>query len=164
MVSLCALHYHTSISRSCLFLPVRMALCIALRSFVFGENVCHHCFLPSLFFTPGVKTGRVVQFLGAFTACSSAQRGPLWWAAHHRRHHRHSDTEKDMHSPKTNSLFWSHTLWFMTDYAVPTFLKEIPDWLKFPELRFINRYDWIQSCMMSPNRCCTVWCTTMPNT
>ena len=31
----------------------------------------------------------------------------------------------------------------MTDYAVPTFLKEIPDWLKFPELRFINRYDWI---------------------
>ena len=48
-----------------------------------------------------------------------------------------------MHSPKTNSLFWSHTLWFMTDYAVPTFLKEIPDWLKFPELRFINRYDWL---------------------
>ena len=89
------------------------------------------------------KTNRIVQFLGAFTACCSAQRGPLWWAAHHRRHHRHSDTEKDMHSPKTNSLFWSHTLWFMTDYAVPTFLKEIPDWLKFPELRFINRYDWI---------------------
>jgi hypothetical protein len=48
-----------------------------------------------------------------------------------------------MHSPNSNSLFWSHTLWFMTDYAVPTFLKEIPDWLKFPELRFINRYDWI---------------------
>ena len=31
----------------------------------------------------------------------------------------------------------------MTDYAVPTLLKEIPDWLKFPELRFINRFDWI---------------------
>ena len=89
------------------------------------------------------KTSRFVQFIGGFIACCSAQRGPLWWAAHHRRHHRHSDTEKDMHSPKTNSLFWSHTLWFMTDYAVPTFLKEIPDWLKFPELRFLNRYDWI---------------------
>jgi stearoyl-CoA desaturase (delta-9 desaturase) len=89
------------------------------------------------------KTNRVVQFIGASVACSSAQRGPLWWAAHHRRHHRHSDTDKDMHSPNSNSLFWSHTLWFMTDYAVPTFLKEIPDWLKFPELRFINRYDWI---------------------
>ena len=53
------------------------------------------------------KTNRIVQFLGAFTACCSAQRGPLWWAAHHRRHHRHSDTDKDMHSPKTNSLFLS---------------------------------------------------------
>ena len=89
------------------------------------------------------KTGRIVQFLGALTACSSGQRGPLWWAAHHRRHHRHSDAEDDVHSPHTKSLLWSHTLWFMTDYAVPTFLKEIPDWLKFPELRFLNRYDWI---------------------
>ena len=89
------------------------------------------------------KTNRTVQFIGAFIACCSAQRGPLWWAAHHRRHHRHSDTDKDMHSPNSNSLFWSHTLWFMTDYAVPTFLKEIPDWLKFRELRFLNRFDWI---------------------
>ncbi|MDG1139806.1 MAG: acyl-CoA desaturase, partial [Opitutales bacterium] len=89
------------------------------------------------------KTGRFVQFAGAFVACSSGQRGPLWWAAHHRRHHRHSDTEKDIHSPHAKGVFWSHTLWFMTDYAVPTLLKEIPDWLKFPELRFINRFDWI---------------------
>jgi len=77
------------------------------------------------------KTGRVVQFIGAFIACSSGQRGPLWWAAHHRRHHRHSDTDQDIHSPHAKGVFWSHTLWFMTDYAVPTLLKEIPDWLKF---------------------------------
>jgi len=89
------------------------------------------------------KTGRVVQFIGAFIACSSGQRGPLWWAAHHRRHHRHSDTDQDIHSPHAKGVFWSHTLWFMTDYAVPTLLKEIPDWLKFPELRFNNRFDWI---------------------
>ena len=89
------------------------------------------------------KTGRVVQFMGAFIACSAGQRGPLWWAAHHRRHHRHSDTDQDIHSPHAKGVFWSHTLWFMTDYAVPTLLKEIPDWLKFPELRFINRFDWI---------------------
>ena len=36
----------------------------------------------------------------------------------------------------------------MTDFALPTFLKEIPDWLKFPELRFINRYDWIPFVML----------------
>ena len=94
------------------------------------------------------KTNRLVQFFGGFVACSAGQRGPLWWAAHHRLHHRHSDTDKDVHSPKTNSLLWSHTLWFMTDFALPTFLKEIPDWLKFPELRFINRYDWIPFVML----------------
>ncbi len=89
------------------------------------------------------KTSRLVQFLGGFVACSSGQRGPLWWAAHHRMHHRHSDTEKDMHSPQCKSFLWSHVYWFMTDYALPTYLKEIPDWLKFPELRFINKFDWI---------------------
>ncbi|MBT5717164.1 MAG: acyl-CoA desaturase [Opitutae bacterium] len=89
------------------------------------------------------KTSRTVQFLGAYLACSSGQRGPLWWAAHHRRHHKYSDTKLDVHSPKTKSILWSHALWFMSDYALPTFMKEIPDWLKFRELRFINRYDWI---------------------
>ena len=52
-------------------------------------------------------------------------------------------TEHDSHSPHHKNFLWSHTLWFMTDYALPTFLKEIPDWAKFKELRFINRYDWI---------------------
>ena len=105
--------------------------CFPLRHFITGIS------------QPTFKTSRLVQFLGAFIACSSGQRGPLWWAAHHRRHHRHSDTEKDVHSPHSKSFFWSHTLWFMTDYAVPTFLKEIPDLLKFRELRFLNRFDWI---------------------
>ncbi|MAS79446.1 MAG: acyl-CoA desaturase [Opitutae bacterium] len=89
------------------------------------------------------KTGRIVQFIGALVACSSGQRGPLWWAAHHRRHHRHSDTEEDVHSPHTKSFFWSHTLWFMTDYSVPTFNSEVKDWLKFKELVFLNRFDWL---------------------
>ena len=31
----------------------------------------------------------------------------------------------------------------MTDYAVPTFKSEIRDWLKFKELIFLNRFDWI---------------------
>ena len=89
------------------------------------------------------ETSRLVQFIGAFTACSAGQRGPLWWAAHHRRHHRYSDTDLDVHSPKSKTLLWSHALWFMSDYALPTFLREIPDWLKYKELRFINRLDWI---------------------
>ena len=38
------------------------------------------------------KTGRAFQFVLAVLAQSSAQKGVLWWASHHRRHHRTSDT------------------------------------------------------------------------
>ena len=127
------------------FYPVTIpCLVLALVSYsvrMFSITAFYHRYFSHRTF----KTSRLVQFLGAFIACSSGQRGPLWWAAHHRRHHRHSDTEKDVHSPHSKFL-WSHTLWFMTDYAVPTFLKEIPDLLKFRELRFLNRFDWILSC------------------
>ena len=125
------------------FYPVTIScLVVALVSYslrMFSITAFYHRYFSHRSF----KTSRIVQFVGAFVACSSGQRGPLWWAAHHRRHHKHSDTEEDVHSPHTKSFFWSHTLWFMTDYAVPTFLKEIPDWLKFKELQFLNRFDWI---------------------
>jgi len=128
---------------SAFFYPVTLyCILLAVASYslrMFTITAFYHRYFSHRSF----KTGRVVQFIGAFIACSSGQRGPLWWAAHHRRHHRHSDTDQDIHSPHAKGVFWSHTLWFMTDYAVPTLLKEIPDWLKFPELRFINRFDWI---------------------
>ena len=44
------------------------------------------------------KTSRPVQFVFALIGTASVQRGPLWWASHHRNHHRHSDTEADVHS------------------------------------------------------------------
>ena len=34
----------------------------------------------------------------------ASQKGPLWWAAHHRNHHRFSDTDRDVHSPKRGLL------------------------------------------------------------
>jgi stearoyl-CoA desaturase (Delta-9 desaturase) len=37
------------------------------------------------------KLGRGWQFLMAFLAETSGQKGVLWWAAHHRVHHRHAD-------------------------------------------------------------------------
>jgi len=119
--------------------PCLVVVLISYASRMFAITAFYHRYFSHRSF----KTNRVVQFLGAFVACASGQRGPLWWAAHHRMHHRHSDTEHDSHSPHHKNFLWSHTLWFMTDYALPTFLKEIPDWVKFKELRFINRYDWI---------------------
>ena len=40
------------------------------------------------------KTSRAVQFIFALIGASCVQRGPLWWASHHRNHHRHADTER----------------------------------------------------------------------
>jgi stearoyl-CoA desaturase (delta-9 desaturase) len=50
------------------------------------------------------NTNRFWQFIFAVIGNSSVQRGPLWWAAHHRHHHRYADTEKDIHSPARISL------------------------------------------------------------
>jgi stearoyl-CoA desaturase (delta-9 desaturase) len=87
------------------------------------------------------STSRPVQFLFAFIGNMSAQRGPLWWAAHHRKHHKHSDTPRDAHSPTEGGFWWSHVFWFTTRRNFPTDLDQVRDFARFPELRFIDRYD-----------------------
>ena len=89
------------------------------------------------------KTWRIVQFAFAVIGCSAVQRGPLWWAAHHRHHHVHSDDPQDLHSPRQQGFWWAHFGWFLTPRAFPTNFKIIPDFAKFPELRFLDRYDLI---------------------
>jgi stearoyl-CoA desaturase (delta-9 desaturase) len=83
----------------------------------------------------------VVQFIFAVIGNSAAQRGPIWWAAHHRRHHQHADDETDVHSPVHRRFFWSHMGWFLTHSNVATESRLVRDWLRWPELRFLNRYD-----------------------
>ena len=87
------------------------------------------------------KTSRAVQFLFALLGNSSMQRGPLWWAATHRHHHKHSDHEGDIHSPVISGFAWSHIGWLTSMKNFPTAYKSIPDLAKFPELVFLNRYD-----------------------
>ena len=87
------------------------------------------------------KTSRPVQFLFGLIGATSVQRGPLWWAAHHRNHHRHSDTELDVHSPVQHGFLWSHMGWFLTRAGFRTDRAVIKDLLRFPELRLIDRFD-----------------------
>src|SRR5439155_26141420 len=87
------------------------------------------------------KTTRVCQFVFGVLGCSAVQRGPLWWAAHHRHHHVHSDDEHDLHSPRRQGFWWSHFGWFLTPKALPTNMKLIPDYAKFPELRLLDRFE-----------------------
>ena len=87
------------------------------------------------------KTSRFAQFLFAVLGNSSMQRGPLWWAATHRHHHRYSDHEEDVHSPVVSGFAWSHLGWLTSMKNFPTAYRSVPDLAKFPELVFLNRYD-----------------------
>lgn len=85
------------------------------------------------------KTSRVFQFILAFLAQSTAQKGALWWAAHHRQHHRFSDQGGDLHSPVIDGFWYSHMGWLFNGTAATDYSK-IPDFAAFPELRFLNRF------------------------
>src|SRR4051795_9757519 len=66
------------------------------------------------------KTSRAFQFVLAWLGCSASQRGPLWWAAQHRHHHRTSDTPADRHSPVVHRFWWSHIGWVLAADSVGT--------------------------------------------
>ncbi len=89
------------------------------------------------------KTSRPAQFIFAVIGNSSAQRGPLWWAGWHRHHHAHSDKPEDAHSPLHHGLFRSHVGWFLTGNGFVTKSERVRDLARFPELRFLDRFDWI---------------------
>ena len=85
------------------------------------------------------KTSRVFQFLLALGAQSAAQRGVLWWAGHHRWHHKYSDMEEDVHSPRRRGFWYSHIGWVISPTWDQTQPALVSDLAKFPELRFMNR-------------------------
>ncbi len=87
------------------------------------------------------KTSRPVQFLFGLLGSSSVQRGPLWWAAHHRHHHRHSDTAEDPHSPVQKGFFRSHMGWFLSRSSFATNLERVRDLAKYRELLLLDRFD-----------------------
>jgi stearoyl-CoA desaturase (delta-9 desaturase) len=95
------------------------------------------------------KTSRFVQLLFAMIGATAVQRGPLWWAAHHRGHHMHSDTSEDKHSPKEHGFLWSHMGWFLTKSNFVTNTKFIRELIRFPELRIIDRFDLLMPLALS---------------
>ena len=86
------------------------------------------------------RLDRVSQFVMAFLAQTSAQMGVLWWAGHHRVHHRYSDTEDDVHSPICRGFWYSHIGWIIAGSSGEYDGSVIQDFQKFPELRFLNKH------------------------
>jgi stearoyl-CoA desaturase (Delta-9 desaturase) len=87
------------------------------------------------------KTSRVGQFIFGLLGASAVQRGPVWWAAHHRHHHANSDREADVHSPVQHGFLRSHMGWFLTIKGFVPDFQLARDLMKFPELRWLDRFD-----------------------
>lgn len=45
-----------------------------------------------------------------------------------------------MHSPTLRGVLWSHTAWFLTEQGRATNYAAVPDLVRIPELRWLERY------------------------
>jgi stearoyl-CoA desaturase (Delta-9 desaturase) len=117
--------------------PIDLVICFALYFLrMFAITAGYHRY----FSHRGYKTSRVFQFLLALLGTTATQKGPLWWAAVHRRHHRESDTTRDVHSPVQRGFWWSHIGWIIANEHEEYDPAEVKDLYKYPELRWLDRY------------------------
>ncbi|MDF1586753.1 acyl-CoA desaturase [Marinimicrococcus flavescens] len=113
------------------------AVAVLLASFavqVVGITLGYHRLLAHASF----KTFRPVRFVLALCGVLACQNGPLWWVGHHRHHHRHADTEEDVHSPR-ESFFWSHMGWLFSPDCIAVRRELVRDLARLPEMRFLER-------------------------
>lgn len=118
-----------------------------------GLAVCLVCYFVRMFAITGgfhrlfshrsYKTSRTFQFLIGFLGTTAAQKGPLWWAASHRHHHRHSDTEEDLHSPGLRGFWWAHVGWVLSSDHDDADLELVKDLAKYPELQLLDKYFFV---------------------
>jgi stearoyl-CoA desaturase (delta-9 desaturase) len=88
-------------------------------------------------------TSRAFQFLLAVLSQTTAQKSVLWWAAKHRHHHLHSDTECDVHSPRHKGFIYSHLGWIFVRRHDPTDLVKVADLARYPELMWLHRFELV---------------------
>ena len=118
--------------------PTALAVAAALYALrMFAVTGFYHRYFSHRAF----RASRAAQFAFAVLGASAVQRGPLWWASHHRHHHAHADDEHDAHSPHRHGLLWSHFGWFLARDNFSTRSDLVKDLAVFPELRFLDRYD-----------------------
>ena len=113
-------------------------LAVTFWARVFGVTAGYHRY----FAHKSYKTSRAFQFVLAVLGASATQKGPLWWAGLHRRHHRYSDGPGDVHSPK-QGFYYAHQGWIFDPRWNATPLELIPDFARYPELRWLNRHHYV---------------------
>ena len=85
------------------------------------------------------KAPRWFQFLLAAAGCTALQKGPLWWAVHHRLHHQNSDGPGDPHSPVVDGFLYGHVGWLFARDLLHPDQSVVHDLMKYPELVWLDR-------------------------
>jgi stearoyl-CoA desaturase (Delta-9 desaturase) len=112
---------------------------------MFGVTAGYH----RLFGHRSFEVGRGMQLFFAVLAMTSVQKGVLWWASHHRVHHKRSDLEGDIHSAKLDGFWWSHVGWILSKRYERTELDKIKDFASYPELRWLDRHPLVPPVALS---------------
>lgn len=117
--------------------PIAVIVCVLLYVVrMFGITGVYHRYFSHRTY----QTSRWFQFVLAWLGASSAQKGPIWWASHHRHHHKHSDQPEDVHSPIVNGIYYAHVGWIMSSEFINTKWDLVKDLAKFPEIKWIDTY------------------------
>lgn len=149
------------------FLPLHMFGAIALFNslnpvlvFVFwvllsgyGVGVTLHRLLSHKAF----ETYPTVKNILSLLSCFCVQGSPLFWVTVHRGyHHKHSDKEKDIHSPIHGKL-WAYLLWPIQVEIESLNFKYAPDLLRSKFQMFLNQeyffivwFGWVIALAISP--------------
>src|SRR4026209_2536445 len=122
-----------------------LAICVGLywlRIFAIGAGY-HRYFSHRAY-----STSRVLQFVLAFAAQTSAQKSVLWWAAKHRHHHLHSDDEDDVHSPRRKGFIYSHLGWIFDRKHDQADLTKVADLTRWPELVWLKKFELLPAVVL----------------
>jgi stearoyl-CoA desaturase (delta-9 desaturase) len=88
------------------------------------------------------RTSRALQFVLAVLACTAFAE-PIGFAGKHRLHHRHADSDADVHSPGQG--FWFCWFGSLVDegYRVEAVLETARDLTRYPELMWLRRWFFV---------------------
>jgi stearoyl-CoA desaturase (delta-9 desaturase) len=116
---------------------VGLAWALALYAVrMFGVTAGYHRY----FSHRSYRTSRPMQLVLALLAMSSSQKGVIWWASHHRAHHKYSDQPGDVHSVLREGFLWGHIGWLLSPAYEATDHDRVRDLSKFPELVWLGRW------------------------
>jgi stearoyl-CoA desaturase (delta-9 desaturase) len=102
-----------------------------------------------LFSHRAYSTSRVFRFILALVAQSTAQKSVLWWAAKHRHHHLHSDTEQDVHSPRHTGFIYSHLGWIFSRRHDTFDETAVSDLMRYPEMRWLHTFEIVPAILLA---------------